>query len=111
MQSGSECVRGWVFLPEGFEPGKWHLRFGTGLALKADVDFVDLAAGVAKQALVDVADLFHVDVAEDSPRITTSWTERRTWSMTRSETAMERLPSSVVVVRNGNRAGSNREPP
>ena len=53
---------------EVFEHGERDLRFLALLADEADRDLLDVLAGVAEQALVDVADLLDVDVAErDAP--------------------------------------------
>ena len=43
------------------------LRLGPGRSDQAEGDLVDVDAGVAEQALVDVADLLDVDVAEGDP--------------------------------------------
>ncbi len=78
-----------------------HLRLGAGEPDQADGDLVDLGAGVAEQALVDVADLLDVDVAEarsagPAARCSSAtWTARSTSRITRSLTARRRVPRSV----------------
>ena len=65
MARASSVRRGALRL---FQPGERDLGLLAFLADEADRDFLDVPAGVAEQALVDVADLLDVDVAEgDAP--------------------------------------------
>ena len=53
--------------PQRFEGAERDLGFLALLADEADGDLFHVGAGVAEQALVDVADLLDVDVAERDP--------------------------------------------